>query len=216
MEHQNKLGRSIQVLRESHMMTRGDLAQILGITRKELVEWEEGRALPKAEQIVELAGYFSVDPRSLVDEPGTEGPEEMERPAGKGGKKLAAGVIVLVLGVVVLLLGVGLLQGLSTDMGEAPASSSGVEESLPLPECLTLAEVELTACDLDGDSEAELVNPDGKDILLIQDGKAYALAEPLGKGQTLTAQDGVFIVKNEKGESRIYSRLRNGAIYPAG
>ena len=74
MEHQNKLGRSIQVLRESHMMTRGDLALILGITRKELVEWEEGRALPKAEQIVELAGYFSVDPRSLVDEPGTEGP----------------------------------------------------------------------------------------------------------------------------------------------
>ena len=145
MENKNKLGRSIQVLRESHMMTRGDLSQILGITRKELVEWEEGRALPKAEQIVELAGYFSVDPRSLVDEPGTEGPEEMERPAGKGGKKLAAGVIVLVLGVFALLLGVGLLQGLSADMGEAPASSSGVEEPLPLPECLTLAKVELAA-----------------------------------------------------------------------
>ena len=216
MENKNKLGRSIQVLRESHMMTRGDLSQILGITRKELVEWEEGRALPKAEQIVELAGYFSVDPRSLVDEPGTEGPEEMERPAGKGGKKLAAGVIVLVLGVFALLLGVGLLQGLSADMGEAPASSSGVEEPLPLPECLTLAEVELAACDLDGNGEAELVNPEGKEILLLRDGKAYALAEPLGKGQTLTAQDGVFIVKNNEGESRIYSRLRDGAIYPAG
>ena len=216
MENKNKLGRSIQVLRESHMMTRGDLSQILGITRKELVEWEEGRALPKAEQIVELAGYFSVDPRSLVDEPGTEGPEEMERPAGKGGKKLAAGVIVLVLGVFALLLGVGLLQGLSADMGEAPASSSGVEEPLPLPECLTLAKVELAAWDLDGDGEAELVNPEGKEILLLRDGKAYALAEPLGKGQTLTVQDGVFIVKNNEGESRIYSRLRDGAIYPAG
>ena len=34
MENKNKLGRSIQVLRESHMMTRGDLSQILGITRK--------------------------------------------------------------------------------------------------------------------------------------------------------------------------------------
>lgn len=215
MENKNKLGRSIQVLRESHMMTRGDLAQILGITRKELVDWEEGRALPKAEQIVELAGYFSVDPRSLVDEPGQEEPEVSERPAGKSGKKLAAGLIGLALGVFALLLGVGLLQGLSADMGGAPASS-GVEEPIPLPDHLALAEVELAAWDLDGDGETELVNPEGKDILLIQDGKAYTLSEPLGKGQSLTAQDGVFIVKNNEGESRIYSRLRDGAIYPAG
>ena len=50
----NSLGRRIQVLRESNMMTRGDLAQEMGITRKELVDWEEGRKAPTAEQIVEL------------------------------------------------------------------------------------------------------------------------------------------------------------------
>ena len=70
--------------------------------------------------------------------------------------------------------------------------------------------------DLDGDGVAEQVNPEGRSILLIQDGVAYALAEPLAGGQTLTAQDGVFIVKNAQGESRIYSRLRDGGIWPAG
>ena len=72
------------------------------------------------------------------------------------------------------------------------------------------------SADLDGDGKAEEVNPEGEDILLIRDGKAYALAEPLAKGQKLTAQDGVFIVKNAEGESRIYSRLRNDGIWPAG
>ena len=100
--------------------------------------------------------------------------------------------------------------------GDLQESAAKAEEVVPLPEYLALEEVALAAWDLDGDGEAEQVNPEGEDILLVRDGKAYALAEPLAKGQKLTAQDGVFIVKNAEGESRIYSRLRNDGIWPAG
>lgn len=214
----NSLGRRIQVLRESNMMTKTDLAQILGVTRKELTDWEEGRAVPTAEQIVELARHFSVDPRSMVEEPGEinaqqENAEAEQKPVS--GKKLAGAVFCLLLGIALLAAGVILVYGMGSG-GQQQESAAQSEEIVPLPEYLALAEVELAAWDLDGDGTAEQVNPEGKDILLIRDGTAYALAEPLPKGQELTAQDGVFIVKNTQGESRIYSRLRDGAIYPAG
>ena len=214
----NSLGRRIQMLRESNMMTKTDLAQVLGVTRKELVEWEEGRAVPKAKQIVELARYFSVDPRSLVEDPAeaaqTQARIEAEQKTVSG-KKLVLAVFGLIVGLVILAGSVLVLysMGAAGDLQESAAKS---EEAAPLPEYLALEEVELAAWDLDGDGEAEQVNPAGEDILLIRDGKAYALAEPLAKGQKLTAQDGVFIVKNAAGESRIYSRLRDEGIWPAG
>ena len=63
----NALGRRIQMLRESNMMTRADLAQYIGVTRKDIVEWEEGRVIPTAEQVMEIARQFGADPRSLLD-----------------------------------------------------------------------------------------------------------------------------------------------------
>lgn len=218
----NSLGRRIQVVRESNMMTREDFAQRIGVLRKTVVDWEEGRALPTAEQIVTIAEFAGVDPRSLVEDPGQAAQAAetaaQEQPAINGGKKLTASVVMLVLGVFLLISGVSLLRGLSASMkGPAVPASSTVEEGpAPLPESLALAEVELAAWDLDGDGEAELVNGGGVDVLLIREGTAYALAEPLAKGQSLTVQDGVFIVKNEQGESRVYSRLRDGALCPAG
>ena len=209
----NSLGRRIQVLRESNMMTRGDLAQEMGITRKELVDWEEGRKAPTAEQIVELGRYFDTDPRSLVDEADQTVQPEPERASMGSGKRLAAGLVMLTVGVFVLLVGVGLMQVLA---GPALPASSAVEEAAPLPEYLALTEVELKEWDLDGDGKAELVNPQEAEVLLIREGKAYALAEPLAGEQRLTVQDGVFIVKDAAGESRIYSRLREDGIYPAG
>ena len=214
----NSLGRRIQMLRESNMMTKTDLAQVLGVTRKELVDWEEGRSVPKAEQLVELARYFSVDPRSLVEDP-AEAMETQERIETEqqpvSGKKLVLAVLGLILGLVILAGGVLVLYSMGA-AGDLQESAAKAEEVVPLPEYLALEEVALAAWDLDGDGEAEQVNPEGEDILLVRDGKAYALAEPLAKGQKLTAQDGVFIVKNAEGESRIYSRLRNDGIWPAG
>ena len=216
--HLNSLGRRIQVLRESNLVTRSELAQDLGVTRKDLVDWEEGRAVPTAEQLVDLARKFGVDPRSLVEDP-EEVMEVQARIEAEQkpvtGKKLVLAFLCLILGIVILAGSVLVLYSMG-DGGAQQESAAKSEETVPLPESLALAEVELTLWDLDGDGVAEQVNPGGKDILLIRDGKAYALAEPLPKGQKMTAQDGVFIVKNAEGESRIYSRLRDGAIWPAG
>ena len=216
--HLNSLGRRIQVLRESNLMTRSELAQDLGVTRKDLVDWEEGRAVPSAEHLVTLARKFGVDPRSLVEDPEevmeVQARIEAEQKPAEG-KKLVLAVICLILGIVILAGSVLVLYSMG-DGGAQQESEAKSEETLPLPECLALAEVELAAWDVDGDGVAEQVNPEGKEILLIRDGKAYALVEPLPKGQKMTAQDGVFIVKNAQGESRIYSRLRDDAIWPAG
>ena len=214
----NSLGRRIQVLRESNMMTKTDLAQILGVTRKELTDWEEGRAVPTAEQIVELSRYFSVDPRSMVEEPGEAAAAreaaEAERKAVSG-KKLIVAVFCLLLGIALLVAGVVLVYGMGAGMDAQEPAPAQSEEIVPLPECLALREVETALWDLDGDGEKELVTLE-EDVLFVQGDTAYGLAESLPKGQTLTAQDGVFIVKNDQGESRIYSRLRDGALWPAG
>ena len=210
----NKLGRSIQMLRESHMMTREDFAQVIGVLRKTVVDWEEGRAVPTAEQVIAIAEFCGVDPRSLVDESGekTEIPPETEKP--KKDHRLAVGIVCLIIGVSALFGGVMLMQYLT---GSVPASAPAVtEETIPLPDHLPLAALELPQWDLDGDGKKELVNPEGEEILFVKNGTAYALAEPLPKGQTLSAQDGVFIVKNEKGESSIFSVLQNETLYPAG
>ena len=214
----NSLGRRIQVMRESNLMTKSELAQDMGVTRKDLVDWEEGRAVPTAEQLVALARKFGVDPRSLVEDP-AEAMETQERIETEqqpvSGKKLVLAVLGLILGLVILAGGVLVLYSMGA-AGDLQESAAKAEEVVPLPEYLALEEVALAAWDLDGDGKAEEVNPEGEDILLIREGKAYALAEPLAKGQKLTAQDGVFIVKNAEGESRIYSRLRNDGIWPAG
>jgi hypothetical protein len=80
--------------------------------------------------------------------------------------------------------------------------------------------VDAAQWDLDGDGQKELVSLAGGDILFFRkegsDYTAYALAQPLQEGWKLTAQDGVFVLKNRAGESRIYSVLRDGALYPAG
>ena len=213
--HLNSLGRRIQVLRESNLVTRSELAQDLGVTRKDLVDWEEGRAVPTAEQLVDLARKFGVDPRSLVEEVMEVQARIEAEQKPVTGKKLVLAFLCLILGIVILAGSVLVLYSMG-DGGAQQESAAKSEETVPLPESLALAEVELTPWDLDGDGVAEQVNPEGKDILLIRDGKAYALAEPLPKGQKMTAQDGVFIVKNAEGESRIYSRLRDDALWPAG
>ena len=104
----NKVGRSIQAVRESKMMTREDFAQHIGVLRKTVVDWEEGKALPTAEQILAIAEFGGVDPRALVDEPGERAPAA-EPPQPKKDRRMALGIVLLVLGVTVLFVGVQLL-----------------------------------------------------------------------------------------------------------
>lgn len=212
----NKVGRSIQTVRESKMMTREDFAQHIGVLRKTVVDWEEGKALPTAEQILAIAQFGDVDPRALVEEPMEDSAAPSAEKAPKKDRRMALGIVLLVLGVTVLFVGVQMLGALTARMGAESAPAVSEPAEAPLPECLVLADLELPTWDLDGDGRKEVVNSEGAEILFVSDGTAYGLAEPLAKGQTLTAQDGVFIVKNAAGESRIYSVLRNGALYPAG
>lgn len=212
----NKLGRSIQTVRESRMMTREDFAQHIGVLRKNVVDWEEGKAVPTAEQIIAIAEFGGVDPRSLVDEPGQAAAAPAAEQMPKQGRRFTLGIVLLVLGVMILIGGVSLMGALSAQMGQQSAPAVSEETEAPLPESLALEALELPRWDLNGDGKKETVNTEGAEILFFDGDTAYGLAEALPKGQTLTAQDGVFIVKNKAGESRIYSVLRNGALYPAG
>lgn len=220
----NALGRRIQVLRESNMMTRADLAQHMGVTRKEIVDWEEGRALPTAEQVVAVARFFSADPRALLDvEDGAVPAEQPTAPPPKAGKRLVAGLLCLALGLCAALGASALMGSLSAEGESVPASSaaaSAAEElPAPLPESLPLTALPAAAWDLDSDGEKELVCLEGQALFfrMEEDGPAaYALAQPLAQGQTLTAQDGVFVLAASSGRSRIYSVFRDGALWPAG
>lgn len=221
MENNNKLGRSIQLLRESNMMTREDFAQRIGVLRKTVVDWEEGKAIPSAEQILAIAEFAGVDPRSMVEDPAQiDDTAAAPSPAAGGGKRILVSVGCLALALCCVMGAMTLIQTLPGKAGAdavtmTPDASSGEEQPAALPESLALVELETALWDLDGDGEKELVVLE-EDVLFVQGDTAYGLAAPLAKGQSLTAQDGVFIVKNEAGESRIYSRLRDGAVYPAG
>ncbi|MBP3486388.1 MAG: helix-turn-helix transcriptional regulator [Oscillospiraceae bacterium] len=216
----NALGRRIQVLRESNMMTRADLAQHMGVTRKEIVDWEEGRALPTAEQVVAVARFFSADPRALLDvEDGAVPAEQPTAPPPKAGKRLVAGLLCLALGLCAALGASALMGSLSAEGESVPASSTAEELPAPLPESLPLTALPAAEWDLDGDGEKELVCLEGQALFfrMEEDGPAaYALAQPLPQGQTLTAQDGVFVLAASSGRSRIYSVFRDGALWPAG
>lgn len=214
---ENKLGRSIQMLRESNMMTRDDFAQRIGVLRRTVVDWEEGRVIPTAEQLMDISKFFSVDPRALVDAP-LEGVEEAapEKSAPAGGKRMVKGVVALALALVAISGAMTLIRGLSANTDDPAVSTSDeVEEVVPLPDSLALTTLKTALWDLDGDGEKEVVALEGE-VLFVKGGAAYGLAEALPKGQTLTPQDGVFVLKNEAGESRIYSVLRDGALWPAG
>ena len=157
----NALGRRIQVLRESNLMTRADMAQYIGVTRKDVVDWEEGRVLPTAQQVVDIAKLLNADPRSLLDaeettrtaaDAGTQTPA-----APKNGRRLTAAVVCLALGLCAVFGSNFLMQALAVNAGQPAVSASAqAEELIPLPECLTLAVVETAAWDLDGDRELTL------------------------------------------------------------
>ena len=185
----NSLGRRIQMLRESNMMTKTDLAQVLGVTRKELVDWEEGRAVPKAEQIVELARYFSVDPRSLVEDPAeaaqTQARIEAEQKTVSG-KKLVLAVFGLIVGLVILAGSVLVLysMGAAGDLQESAAKS---EEAAPLPEYLALEEVELVGLctDICVVSNALIIKAMHPDIPVRVDARCCAGVTPESHGAAL-------------------------------
>ena len=217
---ENNLGRRIQMLRESNMMTREDFAQRIGVMRKTVVDWEEGRLLPTAEQLAEISAFFRVDPRALVDMPADEVKQAAVPDGAAGSRRMARGLIALVLGLMAVCGAMVLMRTLAPAAEQPPASSSAAAEEVPLPECLALTETPAAVWDLDSDGEGEVVPLGGEEILFFRAAgggyTAYALAEPLPEGAVLTAADGVFILTGKDGGMRVYSILRDGALWPAG
>lgn len=63
----NQIGMFIKALRKEKKLTQEQLADALFVSSKTVSRWETGRNLPDLLQLRELADYFQVDVRELID-----------------------------------------------------------------------------------------------------------------------------------------------------
>ena len=64
---QQKIGEFIQVLRREKKLTQEQLAAQFGVSSRTVSRWETGRNLPDISLLVEIADFFDVDVRELID-----------------------------------------------------------------------------------------------------------------------------------------------------
>lgn len=64
---QIKTGSFIKALRKSHQMTQEQMAEVFGVSRRTVSRWETGSNLPDLDILVEMADYFKVDLRELLN-----------------------------------------------------------------------------------------------------------------------------------------------------
>ena len=62
-----KMGRFIKELRKSKQMTQEQLAEVFGASRRTVSLWETGNNLPDLDILVEMADYFRIDLRELLE-----------------------------------------------------------------------------------------------------------------------------------------------------
>ena len=61
-------GQRIAQLRKERNITQEELAQLVGVTKERIVNWESGLGLPSKSQIKTLASVFQVMPEELFPE----------------------------------------------------------------------------------------------------------------------------------------------------
>lgn len=61
------LSKKLRLLRKEHGLTQAELAARFGVTQQAIAKWEAGRALPGAETISCLAGFFGVTTDYLLN-----------------------------------------------------------------------------------------------------------------------------------------------------
>ncbi len=64
---QMKIGRFIKALRKEKGITQEQAAEIFGVSRRTVSRWETGSNLPDLDVLIEMADYFAVDLRELLD-----------------------------------------------------------------------------------------------------------------------------------------------------
>lgn len=81
---QQKIGRFLKELRNEKKITQEQLAEKLGVSRRTVSRWETGSNMPDLDILVEMADYYDVDLRELLDG---------ERRSGKMNKELEETVL---------------------------------------------------------------------------------------------------------------------------
>lgn len=62
----SKFGERLRNIRKARNLTAEQVAQVLGVTRRAIVNYESGRREPTIDQLIQLADFFNVSLDYLV------------------------------------------------------------------------------------------------------------------------------------------------------
>lgn len=74
---QQKIGQFLRECRKEKGITQEQLAEMLGVTNRSVSRWENGSNLPDLDILIEMADYYDVELRELLD--GERKSEKMNR-----------------------------------------------------------------------------------------------------------------------------------------
>lgn len=74
---QKQIGLFLKELRKQKGVTQGQLAEMLGVSDRSVSRWENGSSMPDLSILVELADYYEIDIREIID--GERKSENMNR-----------------------------------------------------------------------------------------------------------------------------------------
>ena len=88
MIDQVKIGSFLKELRREKALTQEELAEKLGVSSRSVSRWENGSTMPELGILVELADYYDVDIREIID--GERKTEKVEKEIKETLKTVAA------------------------------------------------------------------------------------------------------------------------------
>ena len=65
--NQRKTGEFLKHLRKSKSMTQEQLAEYFGVSSRTVSRWETGSNMPDLDLLIELADFYNVDIREIID-----------------------------------------------------------------------------------------------------------------------------------------------------
>lgn len=65
--NQQKVGQFLKTLRSQKSVTQAELAEILGVSNRSISRWENGTTMPDFDLLIELAKYYEVEVREILD-----------------------------------------------------------------------------------------------------------------------------------------------------
>ena len=82
--YQKKIGLFLKELRKEKELTQSQLAEQLNVSDRTVSRWETGTNLPDLSVLVELADFYDVDIREIIDG------DDMRPPSGGARRQAAA------------------------------------------------------------------------------------------------------------------------------